>query len=188
MALLIWHTFAELLRDGAAGIQDSLVTTRSAWIAYDSESEINVNLDGEPLVVRFSGQSTAFRQTNISPPRAASSPAIRRLHSNRTCVSAPLDGNGRRLQASLCHQLQMKPTKRFVLGGQLCSDTISKHLLFCILVGSARRSGSAFPDSRSVPCGTCCISFLEGEYHGAIRGSRTNQRTAPDEFQLVRHR
>jgi hypothetical protein len=121
MALLIWHTFAELLRDGAAGIQDSLVTTRSAWIAYDSESEINVNLDGEPLVVRFSGQSTAFRQTNISPPRAASSPAIRRLHSNRTCVSAPLGGNGRRLQASLCHQLQMKPTKRFVLGGQLRS-------------------------------------------------------------------
>ena len=52
MALLIWHTFAELLRDGAAGIQDSLVTTRSAWIAYDSESEINVNLDGEPLVVK----------------------------------------------------------------------------------------------------------------------------------------
>ena len=45
-------TFAQLLRDGAAGIQASLVTTRSAWIAYDSESEINVNLDGEPLVVK----------------------------------------------------------------------------------------------------------------------------------------
>jgi diacylglycerol kinase family enzyme len=40
------------LRDGAAGIQASLVTTRSAWIAYESESEINVNLDGEPLVFK----------------------------------------------------------------------------------------------------------------------------------------
>ncbi len=50
-------TFAQLLRDGAAGIQASLVTTRSAWIAYDSESEINVNLDGEPLVFKHNAST-----------------------------------------------------------------------------------------------------------------------------------
>jgi lipid kinase YegS len=43
-------TFVQMLRDGAAGIQASLVRTRSSWIAYESEGEINVNLDGEPLV------------------------------------------------------------------------------------------------------------------------------------------
>jgi lipid kinase YegS len=45
-------TFTQLLRDGAAGIQASLVTNRSAWIAYDSGDEINVNLDGEPLLFK----------------------------------------------------------------------------------------------------------------------------------------
>ena len=45
-------TFSQLLRDGAAGIQASLVSNRSAWIAYDSDDEINVNLDGEPLLFK----------------------------------------------------------------------------------------------------------------------------------------
>jgi lipid kinase YegS len=45
-------TFAQLLRDGAAGVQASLVTNRTAWIAYDSDDEINVNLDGEPLLFK----------------------------------------------------------------------------------------------------------------------------------------
>ena len=47
--------FSHLLREGAAGIRSKLVTTRSAWIEYESEQELNVNLDGEPAV------STHFR-------------------------------------------------------------------------------------------------------------------------------
>jgi len=44
-------TFSHLLREGAAGIRSNLVTTRSPWIEYESEHELNVNLDGEPTVL-----------------------------------------------------------------------------------------------------------------------------------------
>jgi lipid kinase YegS len=43
--------FSHLLREGAAGIRRKLVTTRSSWIEYESEHELNVNLDGEPAVL-----------------------------------------------------------------------------------------------------------------------------------------
>jgi lipid kinase YegS len=47
--------FGQLLRQGAAGMRDQLVTTRSSWIAYESEHDLNINLDGEPVVLkRFS--------------------------------------------------------------------------------------------------------------------------------------
>jgi lipid kinase YegS len=42
--------FARLLRDGAASIRTGLVTARSAWIEYESEDALNVNLDGEPML------------------------------------------------------------------------------------------------------------------------------------------
>ncbi|HXX03754.1 MAG TPA: lipid kinase YegS [Xanthobacteraceae bacterium] len=42
--------FARLLRDGAASIRSGLVTARSAWIEYESEDALNVNLDGEPML------------------------------------------------------------------------------------------------------------------------------------------
>ena len=42
--------FARLLRDGAASIRTRLVTARSAWIEYESEDALNVNLDGEPML------------------------------------------------------------------------------------------------------------------------------------------
>jgi len=42
--------FARLLRDGAASIRAGLVTSRSAWIEYESENALNVNLDGEPML------------------------------------------------------------------------------------------------------------------------------------------
>jgi lipid kinase YegS len=40
---------SRLLREGAAGIRATLVTARSAWIEYESEEFLNVNLDGEPM-------------------------------------------------------------------------------------------------------------------------------------------
>jgi lipid kinase YegS len=42
--------FARLLREGAASIRADLVTARSAWIEYESEEALNVNLDGEPIL------------------------------------------------------------------------------------------------------------------------------------------
>jgi len=44
--------FAGLLRDGAASIRTRLITARSAWIAYESEAPLNVNLDGEPMLLQ----------------------------------------------------------------------------------------------------------------------------------------
>jgi lipid kinase YegS len=43
--------FSHLLHEGAAGIRKKLVTTRSSWIEYQSEHDLNVNLDGEPAVL-----------------------------------------------------------------------------------------------------------------------------------------
>lgn len=45
------EAFARLLREGASGIRADLVTARSAWIEYESEGALNVNLDGEPILV-----------------------------------------------------------------------------------------------------------------------------------------
>lgn len=42
--------FGRLLRDGAAGIRANLVTARCAWVEYESEEPLNVNLDGEPTL------------------------------------------------------------------------------------------------------------------------------------------
>jgi lipid kinase YegS len=44
--------FAHLLREGAGAIWAKLVTTRSSWIAYESDRDININLDGEPAVLK----------------------------------------------------------------------------------------------------------------------------------------
>jgi lipid kinase YegS len=44
--------FSHLLREGAAGIRAEQVTTRSSWIEYESESDLNVNLDGEPTLLK----------------------------------------------------------------------------------------------------------------------------------------
>jgi hypothetical protein len=41
----------ELLREGAAGVRAEQVT-RSSWIEYDSENNLNVNLDGEPTLLK----------------------------------------------------------------------------------------------------------------------------------------
>ena len=41
---------AHLLREGAEGVHALLITARSAWIEYQSAQDLNVNLDGEPIV------------------------------------------------------------------------------------------------------------------------------------------
>jgi lipid kinase YegS len=41
---------SRLLRDGAAGVRAGLVRARSPWIEYESDEELNVNLDGEPTL------------------------------------------------------------------------------------------------------------------------------------------
>lgn len=70
--------FSHLLHEGAAGIRRNLITTRSSWIEYESEHELNVNLDGEPVVLpRFRvecrrralqvrlGESALFSSVNL---------------------------------------------------------------------------------------------------------------------------
>jgi lipid kinase YegS len=44
--------FSHLLREGGTSLRSRLVTTRSNWIQYESEHELNVNLDGEPKVLK----------------------------------------------------------------------------------------------------------------------------------------
>ena len=44
--------FTRLLREGAAAVRVELVTTRSSWIEYESEDDLNVNLDGEPTLLK----------------------------------------------------------------------------------------------------------------------------------------
>ena len=44
--------FSHLLREGAAGVRAELVTARSSWIEYEAENELNVNLDGEPMLAK----------------------------------------------------------------------------------------------------------------------------------------
>ena len=44
--------FAHLLREGAASIRTKLITARSPWIEYESDQNLNINLDGEPTVLR----------------------------------------------------------------------------------------------------------------------------------------
>jgi len=70
--------FSHLLREGAVGIRRNLITTRSSWIEYESEHELNVNLDGEPVILpRFRvecrrrvlpvrlGESALFSSVNL---------------------------------------------------------------------------------------------------------------------------
>ena len=44
--------FSNLLHEGAASLRTKLITARSSWIEYESEDELNINLDGEPLLLK----------------------------------------------------------------------------------------------------------------------------------------
>jgi diacylglycerol kinase family enzyme len=68
------EAFSHLLREGAAGIRSALVTTRSSWIEYESDDDLNVNLDGEPTTAK------RFRvecRERVLPVRLGESPLLR---------------------------------------------------------------------------------------------------------------
>jgi len=44
--------FSHLLQEGAAAIPAVLAAARSSWIEYESADDLNVNLDGEPVVTK----------------------------------------------------------------------------------------------------------------------------------------
>ena len=44
------EVYAHLLRDGAAGLKQVLPNVRSSWIEFESRENLNINLDGEPMV------------------------------------------------------------------------------------------------------------------------------------------
>jgi lipid kinase YegS len=46
------QAFSRLLREGAAGIRAQQVTARSSWIEFESDTDLNVNLDGEPALTK----------------------------------------------------------------------------------------------------------------------------------------
>ena len=46
------EAFSHLLREGAAAIRAEQVTTRSSWIEFESDDDLNVNLDGEPTLLK----------------------------------------------------------------------------------------------------------------------------------------
>ena len=69
--------FSHLLREGAAGIRAELVTTRSPWIEFESDDDLNVNLDGEPVLLK------RFRvecRQHALPVRLGKSPLLSGCH------------------------------------------------------------------------------------------------------------
>ncbi len=69
--------FSHLLHEGAAGIRAKLVTTRSSWIEFESDDDLNVNLDGEPAVLK------RFRvecREHALPVRLGESPLLSSRH------------------------------------------------------------------------------------------------------------
>lgn len=65
--------FSHLLREGAAGVRAELVAARSSWIEYEAENELNVNLDGEPMLAK------RFRvecRRRVLPVRLGESPLV----------------------------------------------------------------------------------------------------------------
>jgi diacylglycerol kinase family enzyme len=62
-----------LLREGATAVRTQLVTARSAWIEYESENDLNVNLDGEPMLVK---QFRAECRQRVLPVHLGDSPLI----------------------------------------------------------------------------------------------------------------
>ena len=62
---------SHLLREGAAAVRAKLVTARSPWFEYESENDLNVNLDGEPTV---SKRFRAECRQRVLPVRLGESP------------------------------------------------------------------------------------------------------------------
>ena len=67
--------FSQLLKKGAGGVRAELVTARSSWIEYEAETDLNVNLDGEPsLANRFRVEC----RRRVLPVRLGESPLFSR--------------------------------------------------------------------------------------------------------------
>ncbi len=65
--------FSDLIRNGASSIRAKLITARSSWIEYESADDLNVNLDGEPMLAnRF---RVECRQ-RVLPVRVGESPLL----------------------------------------------------------------------------------------------------------------
>jgi lipid kinase YegS len=67
------EVFSDLLRQGAQSIRTKLVTKRSSWIEYESKDDLNINLDGEPIVAK------KFRvecRRRVLPVRLGESPLL----------------------------------------------------------------------------------------------------------------
>jgi len=65
--------FSHLLREGAAGIRTELITARGSWIEYDAENELNVNLDGEPMLAK---RLRVECRRRVLPVRLGDSPLV----------------------------------------------------------------------------------------------------------------
>jgi diacylglycerol kinase family enzyme len=65
--------FSDLPREGAAAVRAQLVTARSAWIEYESDNDLNVNLDGEPMLVK---QFRVECRQRVLPVHLGDSPLI----------------------------------------------------------------------------------------------------------------
>jgi len=72
--------FALLLRQGAAGIRAKLITARSSWVEYQSEHDVNVNLDGEPTVLK---RFRAECRRQALPVRLGESAVLRAANENK---------------------------------------------------------------------------------------------------------
>ena len=44
--------FSRLMREGAAALRADMVTARSSWIEVETADDVNINLDGEPILVK----------------------------------------------------------------------------------------------------------------------------------------
>ena len=47
-----FDALSRLLRDGAAAVPTLVVAARSPWIEFESSDDLNINLDGEPIVAK----------------------------------------------------------------------------------------------------------------------------------------
>jgi len=44
--------FSRLMREGAAALRAEMATARSSWIEVETSEDVNINLDGEPMLVK----------------------------------------------------------------------------------------------------------------------------------------
>src|SRR5271169_896552 len=68
---------SHLLREGAAAVRAELVTARCAWIEFESDDDLNVNLDGEPAVLK---RFRAECRERVLPVRLGESPLVSSHH------------------------------------------------------------------------------------------------------------